>query len=197
MNTVTDKNVAFLFVDIETTGLDPSSDRILEVGLATVNELFQVIDEKNWLIAERGWRAKLSTNEFVWDMHQNSGLIVALDRAWAEVGQTATTRYSLESVQNRICNWIESRVGRIPMSGSSVHFDRSFLAYDMPRVVERFSHRNIDVSSVKELAHTWYPEIAAKWNSVVPKAEAKHRALDDIHDSIAELKYYREAIFIP
>lgn len=197
MSTVIDKKVAFLFVDIETTGLDPETDQILEIGLTTVNEMFHVIDEQDWLVVERGWRAKLAGNEFVWDMHTASGLFLQLDRAQSEIGQTATTKYSLQSTQQRICRWLDARVGKIPMAGSSVHFDRAFLSHDMPDVVRRFSHRNIDVSSIKELVHTWYPEIAELWTAGHPKTDARHRALMDIRSSIEELKFYRDKVFIP
>jgi oligoribonuclease len=196
---IIDKTPAYVFVDIETTGLSPTADRILEVGVATVNQHFQIIDQSDWLVVERGWRASLAKNEFVWDMHQKSGLLDEVREAYSQIELTATAMYSERAVSASIVHWLGARVekGKMPMAGSSVHFDRSFLGYDMPEVVDMFSHRNIDVSTVKELVKVWYPEIAAEREATLPKASSSHRVLPDIHDTIDELKFYRNMVFIP
>jgi oligoribonuclease len=199
MTIIIDKTPAFLFVDIETTGLDAERDHILEVGLATVNDVFQIIDEESWFVVERGWRAKLASNSVVWDMHAKSGLIADLEEADKLIGRTATNKFSPSEVSWNILQWVNRRLEgkKLPMAGSSVHFDRAFLTEDLINVAHLFSHRNIDVSSIKELVKIWYPEIAADREASRPKSEAKHRALDDIHDSIEELKFYRDKVFIP
>lgn len=196
---VFDTTVAHVFLDIETTGLNPETDRILEVGVATANEHLQIIDSRNWLVVERGWKAALARNPYVWDMHRKSGLLAELMEIHELLGTPDAVLYTEDSVSVSIATWLYERVepSKFPMSGSSIHFDRAFLMHDMKAVIDVFSHRLVDVSTIKELVKVWYPEIAAEREKTRPKSEAKHRALDDIEDSIEELKFYRSQVFIP
>ncbi|CAM5655383.1 Exonuclease domain-containing protein OS=Streptomyces antimycoticus OX=68175 GN=SANT12839_038340 PE=3 SV=1 [Streptomyces antimycoticus] len=123
--------------------------------------------------------------EVVREMHTTSGLLAEL-----EGGTT------LEDAQDQVLAYIREHVpeaGKAPLCGNSVGTDRGFLLRDMPTLESYLHYRIVDVSSIKELARRWYPR--AYFNS--PKKNGNHRALADIHESIAELRYYREAVFVP
>jgi len=118
-------------------------------------------------------------------MHTASGLLAELDEG--------TT---LADAEAQVLAYIREQVpdaGKAPLCGNSVSTDRGFLLRDMPTLEAYLHYRIVDVSSVKELARRWYPR--AYFNS--PKKNGNHRALADIHESIAELRYYREAVFVP
>lgn len=123
--------------------------------------------------------------EVVRQMHTSSGLLAELD--------SGTT---LEDAQEQVLQYLKQHVpepGRAPLCGNSVGTDRGFLLRDMPELESHLHYRIVDVSSVKELARRWYPR--AYFNS--PEKNGNHRALADIRESIAELRYYREAVFVP
>lgn len=113
-------------------------------------------------------------------MHRESGLIADLDRAYLSATQ----------VEGLAVSVLEPFKG-CPAAGSSVHFDRRWLAEKMPSLNDLFHYRNVDVSTIKELVSRWMPEVSAS----LPPSRKRHRALDDIRDSIGELKYYRKNAF--
>ena len=175
-------NLNLVWMDLEMTGLDPETDRILEV--ATL-----VTDSNLNLLAEGP----------VYAVRQSEDLIAGMDD-WNTEHHTASglvDRVRLESVTEReaelgtiefLKDWVSER--QSPLCGNSIGQDRRFLVRYMPQLEHFLHYRNIDVSTVKELAVRWRPDIA---RGVVKKNV--HRALDDIIESIEELKYYRENFF--
>jgi oligoribonuclease len=124
-------------------------------------------------------------NAFVRDMHTSSGLLEELDAG-----------VTLEEAQRTVLDYIKEWVPeprKAPLGGNSVATDRGFLARDMPELEEWLHYRIIDVSSIKELSRRWYPRAYF----AAPAKSGGHRALADIRESIAELRYYREAVFVP
>jgi oligoribonuclease len=119
-------------------------------------------------------------------MHTTSGLL-------AEIAASTTTladagRQTLEFIKTHVS---ESRT--VPLAGNSIGTDRSFLAAYLPEIEHWLHYRSVDVSSIKELVRRWYPDVAAR----LPDKEGRHRALDDIRESIAELRFYRQHVFLP
>jgi oligoribonuclease len=168
-----------IWIDLEMTGLKPDADRIIEMALViTGNDLAVVAEAPVWVIRQSD---EMLDGMDAWNKgtHGRSGLIdkvrtSVLDDATAEAQALAFLR---EHVPPRVS----------PMCGNSICQDRRFLARWMPALEEYFHYRNMDVSTLKELARRWKPELIKR----VPK-EGKHEALADVYESIDELKYYRE-----
>lgn len=171
---------AFAFVDIETTGLDPKVDEVLEVALAITDADLKLLAITHPLVAPR---QPVRMNRWAFEQHTKSGL---LDEAEHHGALVTTVDASLFSVMAGTCG----RVGLVPpMAGSSVHFDRAFLARDFPQFTNCFSYRNIDVSTIYELAKVWRPDLA------VLRVEGNHRAKDDVLAAITLLRTYRDLFF--
>jgi oligoribonuclease len=172
-----------VWIDLEMTGLDPDRDVIIEVAvLITDGDLNIIADGPDFAI-HRSNKALSVMNAWNRRTHHGSGLIkrvkasdVTIEQAEAEV---------LEFVQQ----W--TMKGKSPLCGNSVHQDRRFLYGEMPQLIDWLSYRIVDVSTVKELATRWYPDLEK-----FAKQE-RHRALDDIRESIDELRWYRQQIFKP
>jgi oligoribonuclease len=180
----------FVFVDIETTGLQHETDLVMEIGVIITDLELETIDMYDTQIWEspfydRKWE---SVDPFVQTMHHGNGL---LEQCRSE-GQTQA------DAEETIADFLRSHgVKDEPMCGSSVHFDRLFLAEQYPSVEDLFSHRNIDVSTLKELCMRLNPDLYAKLADNAPKRE-RHRVIEDIEDTIGELKFYRDNfLFIP
>ena len=174
-----------VWIDCEMTGLSLQRDALIEVAaLVTDYELNQLGDGVD-LVIKPPAEALEQMDPFVRDMHTTSGLLADLDR-----GITLTE--AQEQVMEYVREWVpEPR--KAPLGGNTVGTDRGFLARDMPELEAYLHYRVIDVSSIKELSRRWYPR--AYFNA--PKKSGGHRALADIRESIAELRYYREAVFVP
>ncbi len=183
----TDRALAdrIVWIDCEMTGLSLEHDALVEVAaLVTDFELNQLGDGVDVLIAPPQ-EALDQMNDFVTEMHTTSGLL-------AELADGVT----LEEAQARILDYVKEWVPeprKAPLGGNTVGTDRGFLARDMPELEEWLHYRVIDVSSIKELSRRWLPR--AYFNA--PTKSGGHRALADIRESIAELRYYREAVFLP
>ncbi|MDO8308595.1 MAG: oligoribonuclease [Actinomycetota bacterium] len=177
---------SLVWIDTETTGLDPEHDALLEVAcIITDADLNIVGTPVSCVIRPESWEVLNRLDEDVWQMHWGSGLYDALPGgcplAEAEAWIVAYVAENLD--------------GRVPLAGSSVHFDRAVLRQNMPGLGFALTHRNVDVSTVKELASRWAPDVFASR----PTPTGNHRALGDLHDSIAELAHYRKhmAAFTP
>lgn len=198
-NEKTSPNV-LVWVDIETTGLDAEKDVPLELGIKVTDTNLKVLHEKAWLVFEPGWRERLlGADSFVQEMHTKSNLKSELFDYSLNAEETPA-----QFISSRAVYWLvevlELPTGEYPLCGSSVHFDRKFLQKYFPALHSFFSYRNIDVSTVKELCKRLRPKIYEKNilnNPRFDKANAKHRVLDDIDNSIEELKIYINHLFVP
>ncbi|HXF65084.1 MAG TPA: oligoribonuclease [Burkholderiales bacterium] len=168
-----------VWIDMEMSGLNPDSDRILEVALVVTDSQLETVAEAPVLVVHQPQEVLDAMDEWNRSTHARSGLIERVK---------ASTLTEAE-VEERMLAFLAEHVppGTSPMCGNSVHQDRRFLSRYMPRLEAYFLYRNLDVSTLKELARRWKPEIVAGLNK-----QGKHQALADIHESIAELKYYRE-----
>lgn len=174
-----------VWIDCEMTGLDTSVDALVEVACLVTDSELNVLGDGVDVVIRPPQEALDQMGDFVRDMHTRSGLLPLL-----EAGIT------LEEAQEQVMAYVRAHVpeGRkAPLGGNTVSTDRAFLARDMPELEAHLHYRIIDVSSIKELARRWFPR--AYFAS--PPKTGGHRALGDILDSIAELRYYREAVFQP
>ena len=177
-------NDRIIWIDCEMTGLSLTNDALIEVAaLVTDYELNQLGDGID-LVIKPPAEALEQMDDFVRDMHTSSGLL-------EELATGTTMAEAEEQVLAYIRQWAPEP-SKAPLGGNTVGTDRGFLARDMPKLEAHLHYRIIDVSSIKELALRWFPR--AFFAS--PKKEGGHRALADIRESIAELRYYREAIFV-
>ena len=174
-----------VWIDCEMTGLDLEADALIEVAALVTDFELNVLDEGVQVVIAPPPAALEQMSDFVREMHVSSGLLPELASGSSLTEAEATV---LEFVR-RHC----PEGSRPPLAGNSIGTDRAFLARDMPRLEQALHYRNIDVSSIKELARRWYPR--AYYAS--PEKAGDHRALTDIRESIEELRYYREAIFVP
>jgi len=173
-----------IWIDCEMTGLSLISDALIEVAaLVTDFELNQLGDGID-LVIKPPAEALEQMDDFVRTMHTSSGLL-------DELAAGNTMADAEEQVLSHIRAWAPD-AAKWPLGGNTVATDRGFLARDMPALESHLHYRIIDVSSIKELSRRWYPR--AYFNS--PKKAGGHRALADIRESIAELRYYREAVFV-
>lgn len=173
-----------VWIDCEMTGLDLKTDALIEVAVVITDGQLDTLDEGIDLVIKPEPAALEQMGDFVREMHTTSGLINELDDG-------ITMAEAEAQVLDYVKKWIpEPR--KAPLAGSSVGTDRAFLERDMPDLTEYLHYRIIDVSSIKELAKRWYPR--AYFAS--PEKHGGHRALADIYESIHELRYYREVIFV-
>ncbi len=173
-----------VWIDCEMTGLSLERDALIEVAaLVTDFELNQLGDGVD-VVVKPAAEAIEQMDDFVRNMHTTSGLLAVLDNGIA-----------MEDAQAQVLEYVRKWVPeprKAPLGGNTVGTDRGFLARDMPELEAHLHYRVIDVSSIKELSRRWYPR--AYFNA--PAKSGGHRALADIRESIAELRYYREAVFV-
>lgn len=174
-----------VWIDCEMTGLDLRADALIEVAVLVTDSELNVLGEGVDVVIRPPQAAVDQMRNIVRTMHTASGLLDELD--------TGTTTAEAEAaVLEYTRQWVpEPR--KAPLAGNSVATDRSFLARDMPELEAHLHYRIIDVSSIKELARRWYPRVYF----ASPEKHGGHRALADIQESIEELKYYRETLFVP
>ncbi|CAB4533893.1 Orn Oligoribonuclease (3'-_5' exoribonuclease) [actinobacterium SCGC AAA044-D11] len=174
-----------IWVDCEMTGLDLNKDVLVEIAVLVTDSELNILGEGVDLVIKATPEQISGMNEFVTNMHTESGLITEIP------GGVETSK-----AEEEIIAYLEKYApgaGKSPLAGNSVGTDRAFIARDMPLLNSYLHYRTIDVSSIKELARRWYPRVYF----AAPKKTGNHRALGDIRDSIEELEYYRKAIFIP
>jgi oligoribonuclease len=168
-----------IWIDMEMSGLSPQSDRILEVALVITDSELGVIAEGPVLVISQPNSVLDGMDSWNKSTHAKSGLI----------DKVKSSFLAEEAVEERMIAFLQDYVppGTSPMCGNSICQDRRFLARWMPLLEGYFHYRNLDVSTVKELAKRWKPDILAGLAK-----QGKHEALADIYDSIAEMKYYRQ-----
>jgi|ERR1700678_4509602 oligoribonuclease len=171
-------------MDLEMTGLDPEHDSIVEIATLVTDDELEVLAEGPDLVIATEAAALESMDEVVRQMHVRSGLLDAI----------ASSNVTLEEATSETLAFVRkhaTEARKTPLCGNSIGTDRRFLAAYMPELEEYLHYRSIDVSTIKELARRWYPEAY----SAAPKKAGAHRALDDIKESVEELKYWRKAVF--
>jgi oligoribonuclease len=172
------------WIDLEMTGLDPSRHRIVEIASVLTDDELTVIAEGPDLVIHATADELAAMDDFVADMHERSGL----------TEQIVSSSLSLADAQAATMAFLRSHIAQpatVPLAGNSIGTDRRFLAAQMPEVEAFLHYRCVDVSTVKELARRWYPDEA----EAAPLKQGSHRALDDILESIDELRHYREHVF--
>ena len=180
-----DVNDMLVWIDCEMTGLDLKADALIAVAVLVTDGELNVQGEGLDLLIAPPQAALDQMNDFVRNMHSTSGLLDELSTA------TLTMREAEEQVLAYVKKYAPGP-RRTPLAGNTVGTDRAFLARDMPELEAWLHYRNVDVSTIKELAKRWYPK--AYFNA--PAKNGNHRALADIQESIEELRYYREAVFV-
>ena len=173
-----------IWIDCEMTGLSLEKDVLVEIAVLVTDSELNVIGEGVDVVIKATPEQLAGMNEFVTTMHTTSGLITEIPKG-----------ISVKEAEDRVLAYLENastQPGKSPLAGNSVGVDRTFIARDMPRLNEYLHYRTVDVSSIKELTRRWFPK--AYFNA--PAKTGNHRALGDIQDSIAELAYYRQAVFI-
>ena len=174
-----------IWIDCEMTGLSLENDVLVEIAVLATDADLNLIGEGVDVVIRADSEHLNGMNEFVTQMHTASGLITEIPN-----GITSAAAEEL------ILSYLESsgiRPGKSPLAGNSVSVDRNFIARDMPRLTEFLHYRTVDVSSIKELVRRWHPRVYFN----APAKSGNHRALGDIKDSINELRYYRETVFLP
>ena len=174
-----------VWIDCEMTGLDLERDALVEVAALVTDFELNVLGDGVDLVIRPPEEALEQMDEFVRNMHTSSGLIEELSGG-----------VSLEEAEAAVLEYVRGWVPeprKAPLGGNTVGTDRTFLARDMQELESHLHYRVIDVSSIKELSRRWYPRAYF----AAPAKAGGHRALADIRESIAELRYYREAVFRP
>ena len=177
-------NDKLVWIDCEMTGLDLGADALIEIAALVTDFDLNVLGEGVDIIVKPEPAALEQMNDFVRDMHVKSGLLEELDGG-----------VTLAEAQDQVLAYIREHCpegSRPPLAGNTVGTDRAFIARDMPELEAFLHYRIIDVSSIKELSRRWFPK--AWYQS--PEKRGNHRALADIQESIEELRYYREAVFV-
>jgi len=177
-------NEYMVWIDCEMTGLNLDVDELVEVAVIITDSELNAVHEGFDIVINPSQAAMDNMGEFVTNMHTSSGLIEEIPHG-----------VSLEEAEAQVLAYINEHVPegqKPPMCGNSIGTDRAFVVRYMPLVDARLHYRNIDVSSLKELARRWYPRVY--FNS--PSKDGGHRALADIQESIRELDYYRQALLV-
>jgi oligoribonuclease len=173
-------------MDLEMTGLDPARDVIVEIATLITDDELAIVAEGPDLVVHQPDEALALMEPFVVDMHTRSGLLDAI--------RASTT--SLDEAGAATLAFIREHVAEprsVPLCGNSIGTDRRFLAAYLPDIENFLHYRSVDVSSLKELVRRWYPTV----RSARPRKAGSHRAMDDIVESVSELRYYREKVFVP
>lgn len=171
-----------IWIDLEMTGLDPLHDRIIEIATVVTDKHLELLAEGPVIALHQSDAVLAGMDDWNTRQHGGSGLTVRV-RSSSHHDADAE-RATLEF----LARWVPA--GASPMCGNSICQDRRFLARWMPTLEKHFHYRNLDVSTLKELARRWAPVVAGGYTK-----ESKHLALDDVRDSIAELKHYRDQLF--
>jgi oligoribonuclease len=179
------ENDRLVWIDCEMTGLDLAVDELVEIAVVVTDFELRPLDAGFQVVIKPDASALANMSEFVTKMHEKSGL---LDEIPSGLSVADAEFQALEYIQRFV-----PLEGKAPLAGNTIGTDRMFLAKYMPRIDHWLHYRNVDVSSIKELARRWYPRAYIH----APAKDGGHRALADILESIRELAYYRQAVFVP
>ena len=174
-----------VWIDCEMTGLDLSADALIEVAALVTDFELNVLGEGIDVLIKPPAEAIEQMGDFVREMHVKSGLLDEL-----------ATGLTMAEAEEQVLDYIKKHCAddsRPPLAGNTVGTDRAFLARDMTQLESFLHYRIVDVSSIKELSRRWYPKAYFS----APAKGGNHRALADIQESIEELRYYRDAVFVP
>ena len=174
-----------VWIDCEMTGLNPEVDALIEVAVVVTDGGLNMLDGGIEVLIKPPPAALAQMDDFVRNMHTKSGLL-------DELAEGLTMEQATAAVLDYVKMWVPD-AGEAPLAGNSVGVDKTFLAKNMPSLIDHLHYRIIDVSTLKELAKRWYARV---WECAPGKAEG-HRALADIIESINELRYYRAAMLVP
>ncbi len=166
------------------TGLDPEKDCLVEIAVVITNSDLELVDEGIDLVIKPREDSLANMGDFVREMHTTSGLINEFENG-----------LSLEEAEAQVLEYVKKFVPearQAPLAGNSIGTDRMFINRYMPNLDQHLHYLNVDVSSIKELTRRWYPRVYFQ----LPKKDGGHRALADIKESIQELRYYRETVFV-
>ena len=173
-----------IWIDCEMTGLSLEKDVLVEIAVLVTDSDLNLIGAGIDVVIRATAEQLAGMNDFVRQMHTTSGLITEIPNGITVAEAEALVITYLENAS--------TQSGKSPLAGNSVSVDRAFIARDMPLLNDYLHYRTVDVSSIKELTRRWFPK--AHFNA--PAKTGNHRALGDIQDSIAELAYYRQSVFI-
>ncbi|ELR67126.1 3'-to-5' oligoribonuclease (orn) [Photobacterium marinum] len=178
--TISDQNL--IWIDLEMTGLDPETHQIIEIATIVTDAQLNILAEGPVLAIHQPEAELAKMDEWCTTTHTNSGLVERVRQSNIDEGEAV--RQTIAFLEQ----WVPK--GASPICGNSIGQDRRFLYKHMPELEQYFHYRYLDVSTLKELTRRWKPELLSGFNK-----KGSHLALDDIRDSIAELRYYREHIF--
>ena len=181
---MTNSSDRLVWIDCEMTGLDLKSDELVEIAVVITDYDLNILDPGISIVIKPDDSALENMGDFVRTMHTTSGLIT-------EIPNGVSVAEAEYEVIEYILKFVPAEQ-KAPLAGNTIGTDRGFIARYMPRLDNHLHYRNVDVSSIKELARRWYPR--AYFNS--PAKDGGHRALADILESIRELAYYRKAVFV-
>lgn len=170
-----------VWIDLEMTGLDPDTDVIVEIATVVTDGTLEAVEQGPDLVVGAPAAALKAMPDVVRRMHTASGLL----------DEVAATDRTVAAAEQATLSFVRTHVpgpSSAPLAGSSVHADRMFLRRYMPTLEAYLHYRNVDVSTLKELARRWQPAVL----DAAPAKQDRHRALDDILESIAELRHYRD-----
>jgi oligoribonuclease len=171
-----------IWIDLEMTGLRPEADDIIEIATLVTNAELELVEEGPVIAIHQDEAALARMDDWNQRQHGSSGLLARV-RA-SRVGVAEAERQTIDFLARHV------EAGRSPMCGNSICQDRRFLARHMPQLESFFHYRNLDVSTLKELARRWAPEVLGRFVK-----SGTHLALDDIRESVRELRHYRQSLF--
>jgi oligoribonuclease len=173
-------------MDLEMTGLDPANDVIVEIATLVTDDELEIVAEGPDLVVHQRPEALAAMGDVVREMHTRSGLLPAIEASTTTLAEAGEA--TLDFIRKHV-----PAPRTVPLCGNSIGTDRRFLAAYLPDIENYLHYRSVDVSTIKELALRWAPSVVES----APRKVTNHRALDDIRESVAELRWYREQLFRP
>src|SRR5262245_55903986 len=175
-----------VWMDLEMTGLEPDRHVIVEIATLVTDDELEIVEEGPDLVVAQPASVLAEMDGVVRDMHTRSGLLPLIE----------SSTVSLDDAGSATLDFIRKHVPEprtVPLCGNSIGTDRRFLARYLPDLEDYLHYRSVDVSTIKELARRWFPDAL----KARPEKDGRHRALDDIRESVEELRFYRDAVFRP